>query len=86
MASLLHQPTFCAHCKEFIFGFGKQGYQCQTCTMVVHKRCHEKVVCKCTGNGVEENSGDAGDVSACGDCHKNALILPIFHRFHKDLK
>ncbi|KHJ85566.1 phorbol esters/diacylglycerol binding domain protein [Oesophagostomum dentatum] len=31
--------------------------------MVVHKRCHEKVVCKCTGNGVEENSGDAGDAA-----------------------
>ncbi|KAL6743506.1 hypothetical protein Aduo_016536 [Ancylostoma duodenale] len=50
MAELLHQPSFCAHCKEFIYGIGKQGYKCQNCSMVVHKRCHEQVVWKCSGN------------------------------------
>ena len=47
------------HLLSFRRGIGKQGYQCQVCVCVVHKRCHEMIITRCPGvqESTEDNTG-----------------------------
>ncbi|XP_063890374.1 putative protein kinase C delta type homolog [Helicoverpa armigera] len=56
VAKFFRQPTFCAFCKEFLWGFGKQGYRCSVCQTAVHKRCHNKLLGKCTGSSAHSET------------------------------
>ncbi|XP_054898663.1 protein kinase C epsilon type isoform X2 [Poeciliopsis prolifica] len=59
MATYLRQPTYCSHCRDFIWGvLGKQGYQCQMCTCVVHKRCHMLIITKCAGMKKQDETAE----------------------------
>lgn len=60
-ARFFKQPTYCGHCKDYIWGFGKQGYQCTECRFCVHDKCADSVVFKCTGK----------DTDIDAECQKN---------------
>ena len=50
VAKFFSQFTFCSFCDDFLWGFGKQGYQCQFCSIVVHAKCHSMLLTSCTKN------------------------------------
>lgn len=73
MTTTVHQPTFCSHCQKFIWGLGKQCYQCQVCTMVVHKKCHTFVIVQCPGVKTTQQPVTDSDI--------NRFSINVPHRF-----
>ncbi|EDW32310.1 GL11569 [Drosophila persimilis] len=47
------QPTYCGQCKDFIWGFGKPGLQCEECRFNIHQKCCKSVEFKCPGKDTD---------------------------------
>lgn len=80
MTTNLKQPTFCSHCKDFIWGVAKQAYQCQLCTLVLHKRCHELVVTRCPGN--KDSRTDSNDALTTAGSQRFGMNIPHTFKEH----
>ncbi|KAI6652677.1 PKC-alpha-beta-gamma [Oopsacas minuta] len=52
------QPTYCAHCHQFIYGCGKQGFHCLRCSYAIHRHCVELVAFKCPKFEMESEHPD----------------------------
>ncbi|CAJ0953302.1 unnamed protein product, partial [Mesorhabditis belari] len=79
VATVLRQPSFCSHCKNFIWGFGKMGYKCECCKVVVHKKCHQEIGWECPKK--EASVQQEAEVEMSSDGEQQCTNSP--HQFTK---
>ena len=67
-----NRRAFCAFCEGRIWGLGRQGFKCNQCKLLVHKKCHKSVKIVCTNERIEPVTKDEQN----GDMTRNTFISP----------
>lgn len=49
-AKRFNRRAFCAFCHDRIWGLGRQGFRCNTCKLLIHKKCHKLIRVQCDPN------------------------------------
>nr|VZH91152.1 unnamed protein product [Spirometra erinaceieuropaei] len=52
IARRFNRNATCAYCQDRIWGLGQQGYKCNACKLLIHKRCTGSVDHRCGERGV----------------------------------
>ncbi|VDD83199.1 unnamed protein product [Mesocestoides corti] len=47
LARRFNRNAICAYCEDRIWGLGQQGYKCNACKLLIHKRCAPSVDFRC---------------------------------------
>ncbi|XP_065338621.1 atypical protein kinase C isoform X8 [Cloeon dipterum] len=55
-AKRFNRRAFCAFCRDRIWGLGRQGFKCNQCKLLVHKKCHKLVQRPCNADQHHEDS------------------------------
>jgi serine/threonine protein kinase len=51
------KPTYCGHCKKFLYGMKEQGFRCEVCQYSCHKACAEDIKLQCVGVDDDDQDG-----------------------------
>jgi atypical protein kinase C iota type len=50
VAKRLHRNAICYYCGDRIWGLGRQGLRCESCPLLLHKKCHKFTLLDCGPN------------------------------------
>lgn len=70
-AKRFSRKTFCAFCNDRIWGLGRQGFKCNKCNLMVHKKCHKQFKDKCTDCLVMSGGDRMSPMEAGGELNRH---------------